>query len=234
MEHILFSGLCMARPAPLIVEADFVKSRGAAARRQLNAPTLGRRPHLSGGPSAASDEMGFSLLELMMVAGLISILAGIAIPVTADMISRARADSSNIEAVTWLESARNRATAERRNFEVTFDTATNRIRVDRVEPDLTKTLILNRELPGDTEFLRFAGVPDTPDLFGNGSAVDFDGPAPHAFTSDGSLIDANGDPSNGTIFMGKSGRHETGRAITVLGVTGLLRTWQLSGDKWRE
>lgn len=177
---------------------------------------------------------GFTLIELMMVVALIGIVTGIAVPISAGMVSRAKADSTSLETLTWLEEARNRATAERRNFEVTFDTATNTIRIDRVEPDLAKTLILYRELPDDMNFMQFAGSPDTPDLFGNGAAVEFDGPAPHMFTSDGSFIDANGDPSNGTIFMGKTGQVETGRAITVFGMSGLLRTWKLSGTQWNQ
>jgi hypothetical protein len=46
------------------------------------------------------------------------------------------------------------------------------------------------------------------------------------------FVDANGDPSNGTIFMGKTGQTDTGTAITVFGATGLLRTWRLSGKTW--
>jgi type II secretory pathway pseudopilin PulG len=186
----------------------------------------------AGSATRSDDPGGFALVELIVVAALIAVLTGVAIPISAGMVARAKANSISLEALTWLEEPRVRANAERRNFEVTFDTATNRIRVDRVNPDATKTLVLNRELPGDMKFLKFAGTPDTPDLFGNASAIDFDGPAPHMFASDGSFTDANGDPSNGTIFIGKTGQPETGRAITVFGTTGLLRTWKLAGNQW--
>ncbi len=180
----------------------------------------------------ATHPSGFSFIEVLMVLALIGIIAGMAVPISASMIARAKADSTSLETLTWLEAARNRAAAERRNFEVTFDTGTNHVRIDRVEADLSKTLILDRELPDGMKFMQFSGSPDTPDLFGNGAVVDFDGPAPHMFTSDGSLVDANGDPSNGTIFMGKTGKVETGRAITVFGMSGLLRKWKLSGTQW--
>jgi prepilin-type N-terminal cleavage/methylation domain-containing protein len=180
----------------------------------------------------AAGPDGFALVELMVVVALIAVVTSVAIPVSAGMIARAKADSTTLEAVTWLEEPRTRANAERRNFEVTFDTATNHIKVERVNPDASKTLVLDRELPGGTKFVKFAGTPDTPDLFGNASAVDFDGPAPHMFASDGSFTDANGDPSNGTIFMGKTGRIETARAVTLFGATGLLRTWRLAGNQW--
>ena len=52
------------------------------------------------------------------------------------------------------------------------------------------------------------------------------------FTSDGSLIDAAGDVTNGTILSVTSKTPETTRAITVWGVTGLMRSWKWSGSKW--
>jgi prepilin-type N-terminal cleavage/methylation domain-containing protein len=175
---------------------------------------------------------GYSLIEMMVVVAVIAIVAGISVPVTSAMISRARSEGTGVVVATWLESARNRAVAERRNFEVTFDTGTNRIKVERVEPDLAKTVIVDYELPDDSRFMQFDGASDTPDLFGNDQDVEIEGDAPHMFTSDGSFVDANGDPVNGTIFMGKPGQVETGSAITFFGATGLIRTWHLAGTEW--
>jgi hypothetical protein len=78
------------------------------------------------------------------------------------------------------------------------------------------------------------GMPDTPDLFGNASALDFDGPATHMFTSDGSFTDSAGDISNGTIFIGRGSDTDTGRAITIFGATGMMRSWKRTGIKWSE
>lgn len=183
---------------------------------------------------ATRGERGFTLAETLMVIACIAILAGMVVPISAGMISRAKADSTGLEVLTWLEAARNRANAERRNFEVTFDTGTRRIRIERIEPDLDKTPILDRELPDRMEFLQLSGAPDTPDRFGNAAAVDLDGPGPHMFTSDGAFVDANGDPSNGTIFVSKGNQTETARAITVFGTTGLLRAWKFSGSGWHQ
>jgi prepilin-type N-terminal cleavage/methylation domain-containing protein len=174
---------------------------------------------------------GFTLIEMMLVVALIGILAGMAVPITAGFLTTAKADSTGIEVTSWLETARARAVAERRNFEVTFDTGTNHVMVQRVEPNLTKTTILDRELPEGMKFVKFA-VSDTPDLFGYSTAIDIDGPAPHMFTSEGSWVDQNGDPSNGTITFGKSGQNQTARAITIFGVSGLTRRWKLTGSTW--
>ena len=54
------------------------------------------------------------------------------------------------------------------------------------------------------------------------------------FTSDGSLIDSAGDVTNGTIFFGVPNHPETARAITVFGVTGMLRTWKWGGASWMQ
>ena len=189
---------------------------------------------MSMAPSGPRHAGGFSLIELMIVVAVIAVLAGISIPVTAGMISRARAAGAGAVAATWIESARNRAVAERRNFHVTFNQVNNRVRIDREEPDDTLTLIADYPFEEGLRFLKFSGSPDTPDRFGNASKVDIDGTAPYMFTSDGSFMDANGDPVNGTIFLGKPNQPETGRAITIFGATGLIRTWKLGATSWTQ
>jgi prepilin-type N-terminal cleavage/methylation domain-containing protein len=175
---------------------------------------------------------GFTLLEVMMVVAIGLIVTATAIPVSRNLMQRSKAISATMEVSTWFETARNRAAAERRNFEITFNATQRSIQIQRVESSGAKTQILLRQLPDNVSFLKFSSAPDTPDLFGAASAIDFDGPSPYMFTSEGMFVDANGDPSNGTIFMGKTGERDTGAAITVFGATGLLRTWKLAGNKW--
>ena len=181
----------------------------------------------------AGSAAGFTLLETMMVMALALVVGGMAIPVSRNLLQRSKATSATMEVMTWFETARNRATAERRNFEVTFDSTLRTItrstrRVDRRED----APAMVRHLPETVAFQQFSGAPDTPDAFGFAAAIDFDGPSPYMFTSEGMFCDANGDPSNGTLFLGKPGQRDTGAAVTVFGATGLLRAWQLSGNKW--
>jgi hypothetical protein len=89
-------------------------------------------------------------------------------------------------------------------------------------------------LENGQEFLQFPSMPDTPDGFGNGSAISFGGTAPIMFTSDGSLVDSAGDVVNGTIFLGEPNQKATARAVTVFGVSGLIRSWKWRGDKWMQ
>jgi type II secretory pathway pseudopilin PulG len=182
----------------------------------------------------ANRSAGYTLVDMMLVVALIAIVAGMAVPVSAGLLKQIKADSSGLEALTWLQAARARATAERRNFEVTFDVSGNRIKIERVEPDLKRTPVLDQKLPDGMTFAKISGVPDTPDLFGHTSAVDLDGPGPYMFASDGSFVDANGDPSNGTIGMAKGTDPTSVRAITVFGVTGLTRRWRYSGKQWNQ
>ncbi len=181
----------------------------------------------------SADVDGFSLVELLVVVAMVAIAVGITIPISQAMVTRSKADSTGREIMSWLDDARSRALTERRNFEVAFDTALNVITITRLEPGGGRTTILSRTLPDQMTFM-LGGMPDTPDAFGNGSAVDFDGPSPYMFTSEGSFTDSAGDISNGTIYVGRATEPDTGRAVTVFGATGLTRAWKRYGNKWSE
>lgn len=172
-------------------------------------------------------------MEMITVLALIMVGSAMAIPVTMSMVRNARGDSAMVTTATFLESIRDRAVAERRNMQLSFP-ANNTIVVERIEvPSGLLTEVNRLVLEEGEEWNRQAGVPDTPDLFGGGGAVNFTGVAPVMFTSDGSLIDSAGDVTNATIFVGRPGQVETQRAVTIWGVTGLLRSWKWSGG-WRQ
>jgi prepilin-type N-terminal cleavage/methylation domain-containing protein len=181
---------------------------------------------------------GFSLIETLMVLGIAGVLAAIAMPVSAEYIRWARADSAVEATERVVKSARDVAIAQRRNVQLTFVTP-NEIRVERQDVDAngvtTGTTILSQTvLENGQQFLQFAGLPDTPDNFGSTAAISFGGTAPVMFTSDGTLIDAAGDVVNGTIFLGEVNQPATARAVTVFGVSGLIRTWKWRGDQWMQ
>jgi hypothetical protein len=52
------------------------------------------------------------------------------------------------------------------------------------------------------------------------------------FTSEGTLVDGNGDPINGTLFFGVTGDPTSGRAVTIFGPTALLHQWRWDGIQW--
>ncbi|HUU32677.1 MAG TPA: type II secretion system protein [Vicinamibacterales bacterium] len=183
---------------------------------------------------AGSAQRGFSLAEMLVVVALIAVGTAIAIPVTMASVQRAKGDSALSVTEAFLDGARDRAVAERRNIELSFQ-APNILRLHRVEvPSGLKTVVGELRLEAGQELLKFAGVPDTPDAFGNASVFEFSGTAPFMFTSDGSLIDSAGDVSNGTIFFGVPRQPDSARAMTVFGVTGLIRSWKWRGAQWSE
>lgn len=177
---------------------------------------------------------GYSLVEVMIVVCLAAIVAGMAVPIAGAFLHQRKADSGVVAALTAVTAARDRAVAERRNIQLTF-VDPNRIRLSRVEvPGGALTTVQEFTLDNGMHFLKFDGLPDTPDKFGAASATAFGGAAPVMFSSDGSLVDANGDVVNGSIFVGLPQQADSARAVTVFGATGMTRAWKWRGSKWME
>lgn len=177
---------------------------------------------------------GYSLVEVMIVVCLAAIVAGMAVPIAGAFLHQRKADSGVVATLTAVTAARDRAVAERRNIQLTF-VDPNRIRLSRVEvPGGALTTVQEFTLDNGMHFLKFDGLPDTPDKFGAASATAFSGAAPVMFSSDGSLVDANGDVVNGSIFVGLPQQADSARAVTVFGATGMTRAWKWRGSKWME
>lgn len=179
-------------------------------------------------------EAGFSLIEVMIVIMLIAIVGGMAVPVASNFLQSKRADSSVVATESAIVAARDRAVAERRNIQMDF-IGTDKIRLSRVEvPGGGLTQLSEFSLDNGQKFIRFGGMPDTPDNFGGALPQSFSGTPPVMFTSDGSLIDSAGDIVNGTVYVGMTSQQDTARAVTIFGVTGLTRAWKWRGMKWME
>jgi prepilin-type N-terminal cleavage/methylation domain-containing protein len=181
---------------------------------------------------------GFTLVEMLLVAALVAVIAGMAVPVTDRFIRAMRADASIGAAMNAIDIAHDRAVAERRNFVLTF-VGTDRIRLSRQEIDaagvVTGTTVTDEFLlENGQQFVKFVGIPDTPDGFGATAVQTFSGTPPVMFTSDGSLVDTNGDIVNGTLFFGVPNQPLTARAVTIFGVTGLTRSWKWRGSIWQD
>jgi prepilin-type N-terminal cleavage/methylation domain-containing protein len=181
---------------------------------------------------------GFSILELVAVLAVVGALGAMAVPISRGFIRSSSADSSVVQLQAALDMAHDRAVAERRNFILTL-TPPRTIQVSRQEINalgaVTGTTVVETfGLENNQQFLRFAGMIDTPDTFGGAAAINFTGTAPVMFTSDGSLVDSNGDVVNGTVFIGTPNEPISARAVSVFGVTGLMRTWKWRGAQWME
>ena len=181
---------------------------------------------------ATRTQSGFSLVEIVLTVAILSVMFGLASGITMSAVNATRADGSTVAVLSILDLARTQSTSERREMQLVF-TLPNKIEIFRVEVNPAgTTLLATRLLENQQEFLKFTGVPDTPDAFGNATAIAFGASPTFRFTSDGSLIDSSGDPLNGTLFLGVQNKTETARAVTIFGATGLVRTWKWNGTVW--
>lgn len=191
-----------------------------------------RRPHFN----RSVAERGFTFVELVIAVGIVAILASAAVMVSPLAIRTAAADSSLQAVVKELREAREQAIADRRNILVEF-LAPNQIRITRRDVDagveVGTTVLETVTIEGRLQFGLVDGVPDTPDGFGNGTAIDFAEAESYMFTSEGSFVDQTGDPLNGTVFLAPvTGDQQMARAVTIFGPTALVRGYRWNGAAW--
>ena len=178
-----------------------------------------------------NDESGFSLLEIMMVVGLMGILAAMASIVGPSFVHHAKAEAGIEQVLEVLRVGRETAISQRRNVEVRF-VGNNGIQLARQDIPAGTTVLSTVLLENRVQFLLVAGVPDTPDAFGNATATAFGPTGNRLFTSEGTFVDNNGDVLNGSIFLAIPGQANSSRAVTVFGTTALLRAWHWNGSRW--
>ena len=199
--------------------------------------------------SSGDRQRGFSLIELTVVIGIIVILSAMAIYQMGPALGGERADVAMRQVVEQLRSARELAITNRRWVQVTFPVVV----VGGVSENQVQTTIKNSLTVGagpdvallpvgiqrPMTFLVFAApVLDTPDAFGNASAIEFGGVAGGPvggmfFDGDGEMVNgATLQPMSGSVFIGVAGHPESARAITVLGTTGRIRGWTWNGTTW--
>jgi prepilin-type N-terminal cleavage/methylation domain-containing protein len=183
-------------------------------------------------------EEGFTLIELMVVVAIAAVCMATVVMVNPQFIRAAKADSGVSQAMEILRTARETAISQRRNVQVQF-VGNNTIQIAREDIDangiVTGTTVLrSARLEGRMRFMLTTGVPDTPDLFGRTAPASFSS-ATRRFSSEGTFINGNGDPMNGTLFLGNpEGDATAARAITFFGPTALMRLWRWDGRKWVE
>jgi type II secretory pathway pseudopilin PulG len=184
--------------------------------------------------SGPATTRGFSALELLFAVALITIMGAISMVVAPAVLARAKSDSAAASLVAMMRTAREQAISQRRLVTVQFVEG-NRVIVSRVDvPGPGTTRLLDARLEQNARFLRFSSTPDTPDLFGADSAVDFGTAALFCFTSEGTFVDQNGDELNGTVFIGLPEQPATAQAVTFFGPTAAVRAWRFDGARWVE
>jgi prepilin-type N-terminal cleavage/methylation domain-containing protein len=183
------------------------------------------------------DESGFTLLEIMVVVGLIGVLSAMAIMVGPSFTKTARADASTAQVIDAIRSAREQAISQRRNIELRF-LMPNAIQTQRVDIGANGvqtglTVLRTVELENNMEIRRDVTA-NTPDLFPGAGPTAFGVPAAtrRMFTSEGTFVDQDGDVLNGTVFLAVPNDPLSSRAITIMGATALIRLWRWNGREW--
>ena len=62
----------------------------------------------------------------------------------------------------------------------------------------------------------------------------FGGALTVSYTSEGEFVDENGDPANGSVFIGRNNEPLSARAVTIFGPTALVREWHWNGVQWND
>lgn len=180
------------------------------------------------------NEAGFSLLELLVVIGILGVLAAMTIMMSPAFMRHARAESSIAQVLDMLRFARETAISQRRNVMVVPVGLTG---MQIVRQDLgvgsPTTVLRTVEFDNRMQFRLEPGVPNTPDAFSlNGTPVAFGAATSRLFTSEGTFVDQSGDVLNGTFFLAIPNDPLSVRAVTIFGPTALIRVWQWNGREW--
>lgn len=183
------------------------------------------------------------MLELMIVVTIIMIIAGMTIVALQPTLQQNRAYAGMAQVRNSLRQARETAISARRTVQVQFFTGAPCganaacVVLTRLDPPgNVPTVILTLTVEGSVQYQQFAAEPDTPDGYGNAAPIVFggviNGPPTMTFQSDGSFTDGNGNPINGTIFMGVNNVKSSACAITILGGTGRVHAYRYPSGTW--
>jgi prepilin-type N-terminal cleavage/methylation domain-containing protein len=184
-------------------------------------------------------QRGFSMVETLVTVAVILSISGMIIVRMQPTLQEMRANGGVAQVVGAFRTAREYAVTYRRYVQVTFPgypgTNPNQIRITALN-HLTQNagndvIITTLTLTGTVTIQRFAGLPATPDAFGDTTAVNFGGvdggpTAGMMFQPDGTFVDTFGNYVNGTVFLGITSFQNSPRAITVLGSTGHVKAYR--------
>jgi prepilin-type N-terminal cleavage/methylation domain-containing protein len=180
-----------------------------------------------------SSSAGFTLIEMMLVVCVMGIIAAMATFQIGSIRPGLQGDGAMRAVMAELNGAREMAIAQRRYMEISF-VGTNRIQVIRRDLPNGTTTLRDVAFEAGVQYGLIAGIGDTPDGFGNGSATSFGAAPAIMFSTDGALIDTAGAPVNGTVFLAIPNESLSFRAVTVQGSTGRVRGYRWTGSQWRQ
>jgi prepilin-type N-terminal cleavage/methylation domain-containing protein len=183
------------------------------------------------------NERGASLLEIMVVVAIVGVLTSMTVIQMDAVRPGMQADGAMRVVMAQLNYAREIAISQRRLVDVAFPGG-NRITVTQRLLDGTMKPLVDAPFEGNVSYGLVSGVGDTPDAFGNSSAIKFGqasgSTAVVTFNTEGMLVSSTtGVPVNGTLFLRIPNVPGSYRAVTVLGSTGRVRGFRWDGGAWK-
>jgi type II secretory pathway pseudopilin PulG len=192
-------------------------------------------------------ESGFSLLEMVLVLGVVLVVAASALINILPSVKSSRSNAAMELVLGELRRAHERAIDERRIYRVTF-VAPQTIQVDVGQVAVIGTTITDSApvfnaaqppltLPGNIQFLAVPGIPTnpnaTPDGLGTGgAAIDLDiangGGAQIYFQPDGRALDGANRLNDGVVYLAGPNDLFSSRAVSLYGTTGRSKSWFLT------
>ncbi len=190
--------------------------------RELFSRTFGTR---------SSGEAGFSLIEMMLVVGILGVVTSVAVVQIGSSRKALQGDGGMRVVLSNLNTARELAISQRKYMRVQF-TSPSTIQVIREDTTTATTTLSNVPFEGGIKYALIAGLPDTPDAFGHSAAINVGTSVNTKFAPDGTLVNENGQVVNISVFLALSGEALSARAVTVLGSTGRVRGYRWNGKVW--
>jgi prepilin-type N-terminal cleavage/methylation domain-containing protein len=187
---------------------------------------------------AGRDQAGMSLIEMMVVVGIVGVMTSIGLVQIANSRAALKGDGGMRVVLSHVNIAHELAMAQRRYMRLNFipPNLIQVIREDTGPPLNTTTVLYSVILEGGVTFAppTMAPVTDTPDAMGIGNAtgINIGAAAAVKFAPDGTMVNQDGLITNGTISLQIPGLPLSARAVTVLGSTGRVRGFRWNGRLW--
>jgi len=181
-------------------------------------------------------EAGFSLLEMLAVIAVIFIISAFAIfNINGALPSEQSAAGLNA-AMAVVRQGRDTAITQRRSFQLVVPVVTplNQIGVQRIEIGGGFTALPVTTLPKPAQFGLDPSIttPPEPDVTTCSNGLCFNGTPTQTWLSDGTFVDAAGQPLTCAIYVMIPGNPAAQRAFVIQGSTGQIRTWRWNGSSW--
>ncbi len=177
------------------------------------------------------DIRGFSLMEILLVAGLVAGVGGFTTMIIGPALEARNVEMAVRTVSTQMSRARQFSVDARRQTKVTFTTPRT-ITVEASQGG-TWTQVSTVDLPGDMELEIDGSISNGPEGYGTSQVADFSGALEIFFMPNGSAVTSAGILSSGVVYVAQPSKVETTRAVTLFGTTGRIKRYKyITGTGW--